>query len=141
MKKLLFILLLISASTAFAQSTYAYDASGNRISRTITLSGSSAAPKNTNNTDETVEQPQYSDQIGELEFAIYPNPTKGEIHIKNPTEVAGQIQLFDPQGRMLSETPCKQGDNTIDLYTRPQGMYILRVVSNGKMVNWKIVKE
>ncbi|GHU85659.1 hypothetical protein FACS1894153_1280 [Bacteroidia bacterium] len=141
MKKILFILLSIYyATTTFSQSTYAYDASGNRVSRTISMS-SLSTPKNTNDTNENVVQQEYFDQIGKLEFTIYPNPTKGEIHITNPTEVAGQIQLFDSQGRMLNEIHCKQGDNTLDIYTQPQGIYILRIIYKSKIVNWKIIKE
>lgn len=77
MKKPIFIIVLAFMALAFnsmAQTTYTftYDASGNRLSRTIQLKSGSI----TQNDTVAAKQTRFEDLIGNLPVKIYPNPTE-----------------------------------------------------------------
>jgi len=135
----LFVFIMMVAEI-FAQTktfSYVYDASGNRIERLIRLR--SAEVKDT----ATVEQPTYTDALGELNIHIYPNPTHGllNVQISNmPENQSAQIQVMDITGRLLYNKTA-DGTTSVDLSSQPTGTYVLRFVFNGKTSTWKILKQ
>ncbi len=142
---LLSLVFLISISAQICgQTSYTYDNSGNRVGRTIIMPSNTmaAAPDSTSFTDITEDQTsEFKDQAGSFEFSIYPNPTKGEVHIKSATEAEGVIMLYDMQGKIIYQYRGKLGDNRVDLYRQKSGLYVLSISSDGQEVKWKIIKE
>ena len=77
---------------------------------------------------------------------IYPNPTTGIVNVEMGMADGwknGEIQVFDVYGRKLSvvETMCTSSLQ-IDLSRYPTGVYMLKVVKDGKVTAiGKVVKE
>ena len=67
---------------------------------------------------------------------IYPNPAKDRLNL----EITGltAYTLYDLGGRLLLQS-ARPG-NTIDLSGLEPGVYQLRMMAGGKMINQKIVK-
>ena len=120
---------------------YGYDSSGNRTDRYIGL-------KSTRNTDSKVNEKQdeqfYSDQLGDIEIKIYPNPSKGEliIEIKNlPEDPIGWIGVYDISGKLVFKQTELLQRNVVNLSSSDKGMYILRIIVGDDISEWKIIKE
>ncbi|MDR2907074.1 MAG: T9SS type A sorting domain-containing protein [Bacteroidales bacterium] len=163
---LIFCLLFFSASLLRGQTSFGYDASGNRTSRTIVLPRQLApsAPnqskakkkKDVGETykDSTTEaQPQpyvelpetvYEDKLVESDVFIYPNPTQGAlaVEIRNMNaETSYRLDVFNMNGAVVFERSKVSGYTAIDLSTSPKGIYILRISTGNSFVSWKIIKE
>ena len=71
------------------------------------------------------------------EVEVWPNPVENSFHIRIP-DVNGthrmELQLFDAQGSLVLRKQIEAGEKEIDFYGKPSGMYLLRVVSDGKTV-------
>jgi hypothetical protein len=66
--------------------------------------------------------------IGAMEYstiAIHPNPTKGALRFEATT--AGAYAIVDLIGRTLMSSNAIQGQNTLDMTTLPNGIYLLRM--------------
>jgi len=121
--------------------TYAYDASGNRVSRVISFYKSSTKSSDsiTNNKDKA-----YTDQLGKLKIMLYPNPTKGllTIEVTNlPDNTKGAITIADASGKLLQESTSLKSTNTIDLSNQSPGMYFLRIRAGDEVTEWKVLRE
>ena len=103
-------------------------------------------------TDTTECRYYWNDGISENSTAnliLYPNPTTGIVTVNMTPETMSlnpEIQVFDMYGRMLSvvETMCTSSLQTmeIDLSRYANGIYLLKVVDNGKVIAvGKVVKE
>jgi hypothetical protein len=68
----------------------------------------------------------------------FPNPTSNYISIRNAS-VNAQLFIYDIQGRLVCK--AKNDQNTIDLTNLYTGVYILKLVDQGKTQTSKIVKE
>lgn len=128
--------------------TYAYDATGNRISlRVINMSKSatvtdSAVVENTQK--QLKKEKPLEDAIGELKFKIFPNPTAGKIQIECvnlPAETVGRIVIFNMQGKEVFATQNLHANNDVDISSSPVGTYIMRIVAGEKSTAWKIMKR
>ena len=76
---------------------------------------------------------------------IYPNPTAGIVNISLSSETCNlnpEIQMFDIYGRRLQMMPVTDEMTQIDLSRYPTGVYMLKVVKDGKVTAiGKVVKE
>ncbi len=72
-------------------------------------------------------------------LSIYPNPTKDKLKIISPESISS-ILIFDQQGRKM-ELESMKDYSEIDLSSFEDGIYLLRVVVNGKIVNRRIIKN
>lgn len=139
MRHLLVILLcILSCTVSKAQTiTYAYDSSGNRISRTVVLAQSKNAP-------EYEQITAISEVLGEVKVTVSPNPTEGIVRVNVSYSDAfanGILSVHSTSGaHILSET-LLSGGNTIDLSTQPNGIYLLRIESGDYKNTWKIIKK
>ena len=81
MKKLLFFFLVSAAFPAYAQQklAYAYDAAGNRISRTIVLPPQGVKSARGNNSQ---YQSAFYDTLGEKQLKLYPNPVTTSLTVE-----------------------------------------------------------
>ena len=116
--------------------TFSYDSAGNRIKREIVMKTRAVAKH---------EEPEnYSEMLADKNIRIYPNPTKGMLKV----EVIGYEQsdkldlwVYDTAGRQLSVYHSASSPADLDISTQPNGIYILRILLNGKETSWKIIKK
>ena len=74
-------------------------------------------------------------------IAIYPNPTKGELHINNI--VLEKATVYDALGKMVKTITFTNGsnNNTIELTNLPSGVYYVYLHSDGLSTVKKIIVE
>lgn len=75
--------------------------------------------------------------IKQTDIQIFPNPTTGEIQMRNVD--ADQVQIFDGMGRLLFSE--KQPGNTLDLSAMPAGVYFLKITEGKEVYSARVVKE
>ena len=75
------------------------------------------------------------------ELSIYPNPTKGLLHINNL--VLEKIEVNNMEGKTIKIVTFNypSANNTIDLSDLTKGVYILIIKSNGFTSNQKVIIE
>ena len=126
-----------------AQNTiyYSYDDNGNRVTRSIALKKSSAV---TDSAYEETEKEIFKDEIGEIHISIYPNPTKGNLVVEvsgTSTEALIEYGIYSATGTILKKQIVSDPQFNIDFTNQPCGMYILKLNIEGKISEWKIIKE
>ena len=70
-------------------------------------------------------------------IAVWPNPVENVCHIQLPDMRNVELQLFDGQGKLVFRKHADADEVEIDFAGKPSGMYMLRIVSNGKVVDTK----
>jgi hypothetical protein len=75
-----------------------------------------------------------NDLLSELDIAIYPNPTFGNINIV--TDINFTWQLYNNDGKLY----CKGESKEIDLSEFANGLYFLKIMTKDKIISKKIVK-
>ncbi len=148
-----FIVQTLCAQTETTSIVYGYDAAGNRISRSLTISkvddADSLKTEITNNGVNPEEitnnaAQQLSETMGNKQITIFPNPTDGilQVNITNlETKDKGEIKLFGVNGAELMKVKTLQESNTINISNKPNGIYMMKVMLNEKETVWKIVKN
>jgi hypothetical protein len=80
--------------------------------------------------------------VAEIDAQIYPNPTTAYFNVRllsNQVE-AGQVSVFDPQGRLLDKQRITPGTLTqIGAQLRP-GQYLIRIEQAGSVKTLKAIK-
>jgi len=141
---------LLMPQSSMAQTTfeYTYDAAGNRTVRNIL--SLKAATIDTTNTDmppekvDVTKKNMGTDILGDITLNLYPNPTVGkiEVTIENlATESKCEILVFDLKGGLLFNKKGISATSQIDLSSQPQGSYIIKILVDGNVSEWKIIKE
>jgi len=118
---------------------YAYDNSGNRTSRTITLSKSLMAAPDTSKYDEKI-----TEQIDEQTIIVYPNPVKEEVNIEITgidENLEGSVCLFDQGGRLLITQSQISTRNTFNLSRYPTGIYFIIIRLGNNKTKYTIIKD
>ena len=136
-KTVLFFLLLLGCGMASAQVSFGYDAAGNRVSRTITLTRSALVTK-------TDSVKPATEMLGDMQVKIYPNPTKGQLSVEInglPDGDDGAIRIYSMQGELILEQQVSYSRVNLDISGQPVGTYIMRINVGGKNTTWKIIKE
>jgi hypothetical protein len=133
------IITLLSISSLFAQEIhYDYDVAGNRIKRKkeiIFKTASAGVLLDSIMIEETFE---------ELKIQIYPNPTKGVLRIVINGEVDfdnSAISLYTTTGALLYQKEPAEQSNEIDLQNESPGMYFLKMLLEGKVRSWTVIKQ
>lgn len=73
-------------------------------------------------------------------YEIYPNPTKNELFVSG-IEKGTEINVFNMLGALVYSVRVESDKEKINLTTQSPGLYIMRFVSQGKMITTKVVKE
>ena len=122
-----------------------YDESGNRVKRYIVLGkGSSSGDETSKKYEESNKSAEFVDKLEELTIKIYPNPTRGQLSVEiNGLGIDETVdyQLFSQSGILLGTNKKNGFYFTIDMGQYPGGLYILRLMIEGKISQWKILKE
>ena len=137
------LMLSVFSSSLCAQNAvaYAYDACGNRVSRTVVLPSQSMAKRHTEETDSTS---YFEETALKRSVRIYPNPTKGMLKV----EVVGmqdsdvcRLSLYGMSGNRVMQTKATESMTFLDLSNYANGHYLLVLELNGENTTWKIIKE
>ena len=118
---------------------YTYDASGNRIERTIILPPS---PEERSMAD--TEPVVFTESLSQRTIKIYLNPTKGQlaIEISDIENIkSGNITVYNMQGKTALKQKISISKTDLDMSNHPKGIYILHINIDGKISTWKIIKE
>jgi tetratricopeptide (TPR) repeat protein len=70
---------------------------------------------------------------------VYPNPTKGDIHIKNLNFKDYNYMVFDYTGKLVLEGESKS--TPINLSQLSSGVYILKAIKNEQIETFRIIKD
>lgn len=75
----------------------------------------------------------------ESDVRMFPNPTNGVLYVENIPSDCEFITIHDICGREIKrfESP----NNSLDVKMIPNGIYLLKLHINGKMLNFKFVKQ
>jgi hypothetical protein len=79
-----------------------------------------------------------------LGFTVYPNPSSDFIILGVPnTEFnTWNYELFDARGELVGSQKIKDSENRISLVGLPNGVYLLRISGNDKLVkSFRIIKN
>lgn len=142
MKKIILLTCVMLASLniqAQQQLSYAYDAAGNRVSRTIVM-GTRVAHATANQPDSVF----FEEMLFEKQIKIYPNPVQYEltIFIKGyEPSMQGEFSLFNLAGSMLVRRRITEETTRVDMSRYSKGTYVLNIQLNGQPIGWKIIKQ
>lgn len=155
MKQILTIALgffLYLIGTAQNTINYAYDANGNRTSRTIIMyktledKGIFTVTDNHPQQESNALDPSKAlyDGLEKARFVIYPNPTSNVVNIKAFDQIEKPItaSLLMQDGRTLSSCELKLDNfHSFDLSGYSAGQYILVLTNGTATIFWTIIKN
>src|ERR1035437_6753510 len=69
-------------------------------------------------------------------FTLFPNPTSNMLNIAMPSAPAGaKAELYSVTGQLIAEKAVPgNGNISLSIGDHPNGVYCLRIISNGKIV-------
>ena len=132
--------------------SYAYDASGNRVSKTIVLSINNTFRSARMTDDQPMEKIVYEERLDytkgiekkEADIFIYPNPTQGRfsVEIKNQQgdEISGEVSLIRANGQLIDKKNAGQ-KLEFDLTGESSGVYFVNIQLGEKVSTWKVIKK
>lgn len=130
----------ITSLSAIAQNrvSFAYDEAGNRVRREIIINRGSRAMDKSEDTGES-----YYDVLGDRTINVIQNKSGiVKVSILNmDSDDECYIDVCSIDGMQVFIETHGGAETIIDLSDRPKGVYILRVVVNGKQTIWKITKQ
>ena len=129
---------LICCGQAQAQTTYGYDLSGNRISRSITL------PSKSQHSEEPAEQKVLSEMLKDFTVRIYPNPTKGDLTVEIHRLPKGKnvtVNLYGISGKLILHKKNVRESVHLNIGNHPAGIYLLKIAAGDSSTEWKIIKQ
>ncbi|HEY0031018.1 MAG TPA: SBBP repeat-containing protein [Bacteroidia bacterium] len=76
-------------------------------------------------------------------ISIYPNPSKGSITISAAEQIKnGSLEIYNSIGELVFSQKIINQQNLIDLKDQANGLYFVKMISNGEMIGMqKVVKE
>jgi len=75
-----------------------------------------------------------------VSLKIYPTPVRDFLTIES-TVTINTIEMYDFQGRLLRRINVDSGICNLDMTSYSRGIYMIHVISRGKMVVRKVIKE
>lgn len=135
---LFFSLLFCLYTNAQSKMSFAYDAAGNRVSRSLLLSTYDAKASS-----KSIQSSSYSDMVGDKQIQIYPNSTTGHVLVEmfGKGDAAVSLSVYNVSGMQVFSQKMQEDRVDVDLSTNPSGIYVLNVEMEGEKVCWKIVKK
>ncbi|MDR2145108.1 MAG: T9SS type A sorting domain-containing protein [Tannerella sp.] len=74
------------------------------------------------------------------DVSVYPNPASTEICISHPFATIDYLELSDAVGKIIRKE-SNFTDEKLDVSKLPGGVYLLKIVHNGKSLVLRVVKE
>ena len=115
---------------------FSYDASGNRIQRSLVVVDCSQLQRTQNS---TANNPTVSN----FPISVYPNPTQDKINIGLEADSLSQsstIQLYDLNGKIVYSIVASSLQMQIDMLPLGAGTYILKVTRGKNFATYNIKK-
>ncbi len=137
---------LSSTMISFAQTSFQYDANGNRIARIINLGKDVLADAAINDSLQgELELPKpMQETLGKATVNIYPNPTQGLLILESQgfaLDALPEYEVYTLIGSLLMRVEATENRQQIDLSNEPAGIYLLRIKSGSLQREWKIIKQ
>ncbi len=142
MKRLIITTFLCMASlfvTAQSKLTYAYDANGNRISRTIILNHSQAKKHSFSKSPSS-----YEDMLADVRIKIQTGIDYNSVTISitgYDTTLNCEYSVYTAGGAHAASGRLSNQNTKIDLTDYPNGVYVLKIRLGEKSTSWKIIKR
>lgn len=73
-------------------------------------------------------------------FSYYPNPVKDVLNLKSDHQIS-EIRIYDLTGKEIFAQNIQSSSKEITLSQLETGIYIVRIVINGKTETFKIIKK
>lgn len=121
---------------------FAYDANGNRITRSLEFKKVWEEDRNVER--ESLPHGRVSDSIGLTEVSVYPNPTFDKVFVRIENGAKGasyRVSLTNISGAKLSERNMSGGIETLDLSGQAAGVYFLELTTADERHVWKVIKK
>lgn len=137
MKRIIFLAFLLAfalTTKGQQQLSYAYDAAGNRISRTIVVGAHNIegeAPRT------------YIDTIDGRQLAINTGVGQPQLTIaveEYNSSLTGEYSILDKKGTLLAKEELSNGTTLVELDELSSGSYSLQILLNGHTSRWELVK-
>lgn len=150
-----FLLLLFSFASFAQQSVNASGGKAANANNSVSYSIGQSFYHQTNGGGivliEGVQQPYEVTTLGtneypgiQLEIKVYPNPTASLLFLKIENLPLRNLnyRLFDSSGRIIFQDKIQQTETSIDLASKPSGVYILSVLRSDSMIKtFKVIKN
>ena len=145
-KAILFLLLTVAFVPCLAQQSgtvsFAYDANGNRITRSINIRKVSENGKDIEAISPMLMEA--TDIFANTKVSIFPNPTKDKVYLfveSDEEEHVLQMRLTNIAGALIQERCLIVDAESIDLTSLPCGVYLLQLATATEIHVWKIIKN
>lgn len=132
-------LLLAMAVKAQQKLTYAYDAAGNRVGRTIVLE-----PRSASDSENPADTVFFEETLDDTQVRIYPNPVETQMTIRvsgYAPSMQGEYSLYNITGTMVAKRRITGETTLVDMGRYPKGIYILHIILNGQPTAWRVIKK
>lgn len=88
----------------------------------------------------TPPMPVSVNEITSLSINVYPNPSQGQFFIDGIEK--GEVEIYNVAGQKVYKKDASASlSMTVDLSNQPQGVYFVRIVTEGGSYSQKVVKE
>ena len=82
------------------------------------------------------------DLLVDNKISVFPNPVTRSVNVRIPAvQGMADIKVFDMYGKMVMQKTSGQVNTQLDVSTLPAGIYMVKVMNDGKESTMKIVKE
>ncbi len=132
-------LLLAMAVKAQQKLSYAYDAAGNRVGRTIVLE-----PRSASDSENPADTVFFEETLDDTQVRIYPNPVETQMTIRvsgYAPSMQGEYSLYNITGTMVAKRRITGETTLVDMGRYPKGIYILHIILNGQPTAWRVIKK
>ncbi len=82
-----------------------------------------------------------NENTANTECTIFPNPTTGLLIIKNEELRMMNVAVYDIYGKEVLKQEVKNQKYVVDLSNQPQGIYIIRVITDKQTITRKVIKQ
>lgn len=114
--------------------------SGNTVAKQANIYFDYNAPIDTNLAMTTYQSLNNPITVFDESIVVFPNPTNGNININSKFNIK-TIELYDIQGRILETVIENSNESIIDVSTRQNGIYFLKITTDEGSKVERIIKE
>lgn len=116
-------LVLTPVSNGTSEIVISFNSNGKLVEKTLTVNSSTSSLATA--------------EVKKLEFSIYPNPVSDILNIKTPEKVLN-VSVYDMSGRQMN---VSFHNGQMNVSTLPNGIYVLRAVTDKAVYQQKLIKK